>query len=65
MKVVHIVNSIDKSTGGPARSVPQTCVELAEHDITIELITQESSDMVKVADRASLTVRFYSIWELF
>lgn len=65
MKVLHIVNSIDKSTGGPARSVPQTCVELAGLDIFIELITQKSSDMVDVPQKARLTVRFYSIWELF
>lgn len=65
MKVLHITNSIDKSTGGPARSVPQTCVELARLDVTVELVTQESSDMVKLAERAHLTVRFCSIWELF
>jgi glycosyltransferase involved in cell wall biosynthesis len=65
IKVLHIVNSIDKSTGGPARSVPQTCAELAGLGITIELITQESSDMIKVPERANLTVRFCSIWELF
>ncbi|WP_396187136.1 glycosyltransferase [Flavobacterium sp.] len=65
MKVVHIVNSIDKSTGGPARSVPQTCAELARLDIAIELITQESSDMIKVPQNEHLTVRFCSIWELF
>jgi hypothetical protein len=30
MKVLHITNSIDKSVaGGPSRSVPQTCIELA------------------------------------
>jgi glycosyltransferase involved in cell wall biosynthesis len=65
MKVVHIVNSIDKSTGGPARSVPQTCAELARLDIAIELITQESSDKIKVPQNEHLTVRFCSIWELF
>jgi glycosyltransferase involved in cell wall biosynthesis len=65
MKVLHVTNSIDKSTGGPARSVPQTCVELAKLDVTIELITQESSDMVKLAERSHLTVRFCSIWGLF
>ncbi|MBA4320040.1 MAG: hypothetical protein C0412_16690, partial [Flavobacterium sp.] len=65
MKVLHITNSIDKSTGGPARSVPQTCIELARLGVTIELITQESSDMVKLVERAHLTVRFFSIWGLF
>jgi glycosyltransferase involved in cell wall biosynthesis len=65
MKVLHITNSIDKSTGGPARSVPQTCVELAKLGVTIELVTQKSSDMVKLTERANLTVRFFSIWRLF
>jgi glycosyltransferase involved in cell wall biosynthesis len=65
MKVLHITDSIDKSTGGPARSVPQTCIELARLDVTIELATQESSDMVNLVERAHLTVRYRSIWGLF
>jgi glycosyltransferase involved in cell wall biosynthesis len=65
MKVLHITHSIDKSTGGPARSVPQTCVELARLGVRIELITRESSDMVKLAERVNLTVRFRTIWGLF
>jgi glycosyltransferase involved in cell wall biosynthesis len=65
MKVIHITNSIDKSTGGPARSVPKTCIELAKHGISVELITQESSDMVELAESEHLSVHFRSIWSLF
>lgn len=65
MKVLHITNSIDKSTGGPARSVPKTCIELAKHGISVNLITQESSDMVELAENDYLSVNFRSIWSLF
>lgn len=65
MKVLHITNSIDKSVGGPARSVPQTCTELARRGITVVLITQESSDAVKFAESEYLTVSYKTIWELF
>lgn len=65
MKVLHITNSIDRTIGGPARSVPQTCVELARLDVRIELVTQKSSDMVKLPGSSHLTVHFCSIWELF
>jgi glycosyltransferase involved in cell wall biosynthesis len=65
MKVLHITNSIDKSAGGPARSVPQTCVELARLGISIELVTQESNDKVDLAETTNLTVSFRNIWELF
>jgi glycosyltransferase involved in cell wall biosynthesis len=65
MKVLHITHSIDKSTGGPARSVPQTCIELARQGITVVLMTQESSDMVKLAERDHLTIHYRTIWKLF
>jgi glycosyltransferase involved in cell wall biosynthesis len=65
MKVLHVINSIDKSTGGPARSVSQICDGLAKLGVTIELVTQESSDMIKLKDRANLKVRFFSIWKLY
>lgn len=65
MKVLHITNSIDKSTGGPARSVPQTCAELAKLGIKVDLITQESTDMVPVVENDNLKVIFLSIWKLF
>lgn len=65
MKVLHVINSIDKSTGGPARSVSQICVGLAKLGVTIELVTQESADMIKLNERANLKVRFFSIWKLY
>jgi len=65
MKVLHITNSIDKRTGGPARSVPQTCIVLASLGIDIELITQESNDMVAIEESSHLKVKYKSIWELF
>ncbi|MBK0368797.1 glycosyltransferase [Flavobacterium agrisoli] len=65
MKVLHITNSIDKSTGGPSYSVPTTCIELANHGIFINLITQESTNMADVKESTYLSVHFKSIWELF
>jgi len=65
MKVLHITNSIDKSIGGPARSVPQTCTELARRGITVVLLTQESSDTVTLVESDNLTVSYKTIWGLF
>jgi glycosyltransferase involved in cell wall biosynthesis len=65
MKILHITSSIDKSSGGPSRSVPQTCIELAKLGISIELVTQESANMVVVEESSHLTVHFRSIKELF
>jgi glycosyltransferase involved in cell wall biosynthesis len=65
MKILHITNSIDKSVGGPARSVPQTCIELAILGLSIELVTQETADMVHLKETSRLTVRYKSICDLF
>jgi glycosyltransferase involved in cell wall biosynthesis len=65
MKILHITNSIDKSSGGPSRSVPQTCIELAKLGISIELVTQGSADMVAIEESSLLTVQYRSIKELF
>jgi glycosyltransferase involved in cell wall biosynthesis len=65
MKVIHITNSIDKSVGGPSRSVPQTCIELAKLGINIELVTQESADMVAIEESSHLKVNYKSIKDLF
>ena len=65
MKVLHIINSIDKSGGGPSRSVPQTCMELANLGIVIELVTQESDDMVPLIETSHFAVKYLSIWDLF
>jgi glycosyltransferase involved in cell wall biosynthesis len=65
MKILHITNSIDKGAGGPSRSVPQTCIELAKLAISIELVTQESADMVTIEEWSHLTVHYRSIRELF
>jgi glycosyltransferase involved in cell wall biosynthesis len=65
MKIIHITNSIDKSAGGPSRSVPKTCIELAKLGISIELVTQESADMVAIEESSLLTVQYRSIKELF
>jgi glycosyltransferase involved in cell wall biosynthesis len=65
MKILHITNSIDKSVGGPARSVPQTCMELARLGLSIELLTQESTDMVNLKENPHFSVKYRSICELF
>jgi glycosyltransferase involved in cell wall biosynthesis len=65
MKILHITNSIDKSAGGPSRSVPQTCIELAKLGISIELVTQKSADRIAIEESTYLSVKFKNIMELF
>lgn len=65
MKVLHIINSIDKSTGGPSRSVPQTCIELSKLGVDIEIVTQESADMVAIKENSHLKVKYMTFWELY
>jgi glycosyltransferase involved in cell wall biosynthesis len=65
MKVLHIIASLDESTGGPARSVPQTCVELAKLGVEIEIICQPHPKSVKIPVLPNLTVRFLNLRELY
>lgn len=65
MKVIHVIASIDKSTGGPARSVPQTCIELAKLGIEIEIITQKSENPVPTPNLPNLKISFKSISQLY
>lgn len=65
MKIVHITSSIDKSFGGPARSVPQTCLELAKLGVSIELIAQDSLDKVTIPDTNNFKLSLKSYWQLF
>ncbi len=65
MKIVHILHSIDKSTGGPARSVTQTCVELAKLGMQVDLIVQDSFDKIEVESTPNLTIHYKTISELF
>lgn len=60
MKVIHIVGSIDKSSGGPARSVPKTCEYVSELGVEIELITRPSKDPINVNTSKNFKVSFYS-----
>lgn len=60
MKVIHIVGSIDKSSGGPARSVPKTCEYVSELGVEIELITKPSKNPIKVNTTPNFKVTFYS-----
>jgi glycosyltransferase involved in cell wall biosynthesis len=65
MNVIHITNSIDKSVGGPARSVPQTCAELASLGIHIKLLTQNSANKVPITETDRFIVAFKNLWGLF
>lgn len=64
MKVIHIIGSLDESTGGPARSVPNTCIELAKLGVEIEIICQPSPNPVQLPDLANLKVRFFTYRQL-
>ena len=65
MKVLHITSSIDKSVGGPARSVPKTCIELAKFGVAVELITQQSANAVVIPTTKNLTLTYKSFGQLF
>lgn len=64
MKVLHIVGSLDKSAGGPSRSVPQTCQHLANPQLKIELIARPSQNPVKPKTSEHFKVRFCSLKQL-
>lgn len=64
MKVLHIISSLDVKTGGPARSVPQTCIELAKLGLHIEIIAQPSSNPVDIPEIPNLKIIFYTYSEL-
>jgi glycosyltransferase involved in cell wall biosynthesis len=61
MKVLHIIASIDESAGGPSRSVPKTCIELAKMGVDIEIITQPSPNPVKIPKNENLKLVYKSI----
>jgi len=64
MKIFHIVGSIDKSSGGPSRSVPQTCEYLSRLGIEIELVSRLSAHPVEVNTSKPFKLSFCSLMEL-
>lgn len=64
MKILHIIGSLDKRAGGPSRSVPQTCIELAKSGLEIEIIARPSENPVDVPQTDNLTVRFLTLSQL-
>ena len=64
MKVLHVIASIDESTGGPARSVPKSCIELAKIGVEIEIITQKSENPVPIPETENLTITYKTLSEL-
>lgn len=64
MKILHLTGSIDKSAGGPSRSVPKTCVELAKLGLEIELVTQASRHPVKIPHQRGLKLTYIPLWSL-
>jgi len=64
MKVLHIVGSIDKSAGGPSRSVPQTCEQLSKLGIEIELVSRLSAHPIEVNTSKPFKLSFRSLMEL-
>ncbi len=64
MKVLHIISSIDKSAGGPSRSVPQTCERLSALDVDIILVTQPTNNPTYSRNRENFTIHFKTFWQL-
>ena len=65
MKVLHIVGSLDKSAGGPSRSVPQTCIHLAKRGVQIVLVARPSANPVEISSTDNLSVEFKTMRQLF
>jgi glycosyltransferase involved in cell wall biosynthesis len=65
MVVLHVISSIDVSSGGPARSVPKSCEGLAKLGIDIEIITQKSSNPVEIPVGNNLKLTYRSIYDVF
>ncbi len=64
MKVLHIIGSIDKSDGGPSRSVPQICEQVSQLGVEIELITRRSAHPIKVNTSKTFKLSFCSLKQL-
>ncbi|MDE5417556.1 glycosyltransferase [Labilibaculum sp. DW002] len=64
MKVIHIVGSLDKGAGGPSRSVPQTCQQLSNSEIQIELVARGSENPVEVNTNSFFKLTFRSMKQL-
>lgn len=64
-KILHVVGSLDKSTGGPSRSVPQSCEQLSALGLKIELFARPSDSPVEIKTSQNLNVKFYSMKQLF
>ena len=64
MRILHIIGSLDESAGGPSRSVPQTCNELAGLGISIELITRPSDTLIEIKKTSGLKLTLFSLKQL-
>ncbi|PIX12734.1 MAG: hypothetical protein COZ74_10015, partial [Flavobacteriaceae bacterium CG_4_8_14_3_um_filter_31_8] len=65
MKILHIVGSLDQNSGGPSRSVPQTCEHLSDMGVKITLISRQTENPVIIKTSNLLEVKFLSLKELF
>lgn len=61
MKILHIVGSIDTNSGGPSRSVPQTCEYLSRLGVEVELLTQPSAHPVDIITSSTFQLTFRSL----
>ncbi|HYY57624.1 MAG TPA: glycosyltransferase, partial [Pyrinomonadaceae bacterium] len=58
MRVLHVIPSLDPSTGGPARSVPALCRALRSAGVEVALYTfRQSCAPVTVSEDEPFTVR--------
>lgn len=65
MNILHIVGSLDKSAGGPSRSVPQTCEQVSQLEVAITLVARSSVHPVVVHTSENLNVQYKTVKELF
>jgi len=65
MKILQIIAGIDITAGGPSRSVPLICKQLAQLGINIEMITQSTSNPVKVETSSNFQIQFLKFLQVF
>jgi glycosyltransferase involved in cell wall biosynthesis len=64
IKVINIIGSIDKSIGGPARSVTQACKFVSKKGIKIDLITRKSDNPVSIVQTNIFKLKYHSLLSL-
>ncbi|KXX72552.1 glycosyltransferase [Flammeovirga sp. SJP92] len=64
MKILNVIASLDKSAGGPSRSVPTTCNGISHLGTHITLLSNKSDNPVKISKNKNFEVIFLGYTQL-